>query len=253
MEKVYDQILEYIITSGLRLLKKKGNISDIGVRKINLTEEDLRIERELAEIIIKENPNHKIFAEELHSQYLSAENLWVIDPISGTSLFINGEPHFAIVISHIQNQETQFAAVYDPTTEELFTAYKSKGAFLNGAPIQVSNNQNTADLKLLFAHSDGYDGKPDSPSVFEKMSAYRPIRLRASFALQYCYVACGKYDGVFAMTHDIFPEVAGGLIIREAGGVFKNDKRSDKFSDTDRVFIGGNQQGYRVIDSLVLT
>jgi len=251
MEKLYNEIINYLIRSGTRIIKKSGNIEDIGVTKKNLTEEDLRIERGLKEIIKKYKPDHELFAEEEHDSFPDTENVWVADPISGTSLFINGEPHYALVISHMKNNIVQFAAVYDPSVGELFTAYKGRGAFLNGKPIKVSKRYDVNKIKVIFASSSGWKDEGKIKEIAEALIKYSAHKIRCSFALRYCYIACGRYDGIIALTKDIFPEVAGGFIIREAGGIFKNDEGEDILKYNDRIFVGGNEEVYKILKPLI--
>ncbi|HBR79999.1 MAG TPA: hypothetical protein DEA46_06225 [Candidatus Moranbacteria bacterium] len=252
MEKVYKEIIDYILESGKRIVKKSGNIKDIGVAKKDLTEEDLRIERDLENIIKKHNPNHELFAEEEHDSSPNAEDIWVADPISGTSLFIHGEPHYALVIAHMKNNVVQFAVAYDPSADELFTAYKGKGAFLNGKPIEVSKRYDVNKIKVIFAPSSGWKDEGKVKEITEALIKYSAYKIRCSFALRYCYVACGRYDGIIALTKDVFPEVAGGFIIREAGGIFKNDKGENILKYNDRIFVGGNKKTYEILKSVIV-
>src|SRR3989338_5673702 len=108
---MYEQVIEFVKNSGERLREKSGNIPDIGIRKANLTEEDLRIEREFGELIKTFGPDHKLFAEEEHDFLEASDNLWVMDPISGTSVFMRGMPHYGIVVSHVVKGQVKFAVV----------------------------------------------------------------------------------------------------------------------------------------------
>lgn len=137
MNQVYKKIIKQIIISGKRLKRKAGKIKDIGVTKKYLTKEDIRIERELKKIAKGNNPQCEFYAEEENENFLSAEDVWVADPISGTHVFIAGLPHYGIVVSHLKNQKVQFAAVYDPSMDELYTAYWGKGTFLSNHKITV--------------------------------------------------------------------------------------------------------------------
>ncbi len=110
---MYEKVVEFVKNAGERLRGKAGTIPDIGVRKAYLTEEDLRIEREFGEIIKTFGPDHNLYAEEEHDVFKTSDNVWVMDPISGTSTFIRGLPHYGIVVAHIQKGETKLAIVYD--------------------------------------------------------------------------------------------------------------------------------------------
>lgn len=138
MQIDYQKIIDFILTSGKRLATRAGNIADIGITKTDLTEEDLAIERGLKNIISSFGNDHVLYAEEENDLFQKTDNIWVIDPISGTESFIRGLPHYSIVLTHLVKHKAVFAAVYDPSVDELFTAYLNKGAFLNGQPIKVS-------------------------------------------------------------------------------------------------------------------
>ncbi len=235
----YQLIIDYVLTTGARLREKTGKLADIGITKKDLTEEDLAIERGFAELISQFGQDHVLFAEEEHDVFSSADHLWVVDPISGTSNIIKGMPHYAIVATHVFKHEPIFTVVYDPSVNELFTAQKGKGAFLNDKAIHVSTNT-TAPLSLNFNYFFGWKDTIQAHRIWQSLMTHNTYRNKQSFAVNYCNVACGRYDGVVALTKDTFPEFAGSLLIREAGGVFTNATGNDLFNPTDRIFIGGN-------------
>lgn len=247
MEIDYQKFIDFMLVSGHRLVIKAGNIADIGITKKDLTEEDLAIERGFKEIVTSFGSDHILYAEEENDVFHASSNLWVVDPISGTSTFINGLPHYSIVIAHLVNQTPVFAAVYDPAVDELFTAYAGKGAFLNGTQIKVSNT----DHKLILRPSRAWK----QPEVIERAKAslegYEIKESHHSMAVDYCAVACGRADGVVSFTKDTFPEFAGSFMIKEAGGIFTNVHGSEQIQPTDRVFIGGNNGSYNKIFPLI--
>lgn len=243
----YRQVLDFMLESGKRLAERAGNIADIGITKKDLTEEDIRIERGFKEIIREFGDSHTLFAEEEHDEYLDADDVWIVDPISGTHRFIKGETHYAIVASHLHKGMGQFSAVYDPSVQEMFTAYAGQGAFLNNKPIRVSNSQKKLRLRTSMAWKD-----PEvTRRAQELLSAYEIEDNSYSMAVNYCAVASGQADGIVAFTKDAFPEFAGGLIVREAGGQFTNIEGELKLKATDRIFIGGNQEMYQRLLPLV--
>src|SRR3989338_7832206 len=128
---MYEQVIDFVKQAGERLREKAGNLPDIGVTKRFLTEEDLRIEREFAELIKTFGPDHRLYAEEEHDFFETSDNVWVMDPISGTSTFVRGLPHYAVAVSHVYRKSIMFALVYDPSMRDLYTAEKGRGMFLN--------------------------------------------------------------------------------------------------------------------------
>jgi myo-inositol-1(or 4)-monophosphatase len=244
MNKLYEDIIAYALTAGKRLRAKQGHIKDIGITKKYLTVEDLRIERDLAKIIKKHNPKSEIYAEEEHLAMNKAKDLWVIDPISATSGFILGMPSYGIVATHLHNDKAMFAMVYDPSMDELFTAEKGKGAFLNGKKVSISKTISVSPrimLNLDFGNQK-LTNNPLTDQIFESLKHYNLYRNRSSFAVNYCHVACGRFDGAVSFSKDSFPEYAGSLILREAGGILTNLAGSPNIKPSDRIFISGNKK-----------
>ena len=237
----YQKILDFVLDSGKRLLTKTGHIVDIGVTKTDLTEEDLAIERGFREIISSFSKEHVLYAEEEHDLFKKSEHVWVVDPISGTKNFILGLPHYSIVVAHLVHHKVVFAAVYDPSADELFTAFESKGAFLNGEPIKVGNDTK----KIILRPSSKWQEPEVIERVKEMLKSFKTENNTYSMAVNYCSVACGRFDGILSFTKDSFPEFAGGFIVREAGGGFTNIHGHSDISPEDRIFIGGNKKVYQ--------
>ncbi len=243
----YGRIIDFMLASGKRLLARSGRIADIGVTKTDLTEEDLAIERGLSDIISTFPGSHVLYGEEEHDLFTRSESIWVIDPISGTSNFIRGLPHYSIVVSHLLRHRPVFAAVYDPTVDELFTAYAGRGAFLNGGAIEVSKGRS----RIIVKPSAWWHDPEAVEKVTEALDCYETEMNSYSMAVNYCSVACGRADGVVTFTKDTFPEFAGALIIREAGGRFTNIEGSSDLDEGDRIFVGANDRFYDELFPLV--
>lgn len=243
METNYQKILSFMFKSGERLLARAGKIADIGITKKDLTDEDFAIESGFKEIITQFGSDHILYAEEENTVYKHSDNVWVVDPISSTASFIAGLPHYAIVAAHLIRGRVAFAAVYDPSVNEMFTAYKDKGAFLNGELIKLSNEQ----AKIVFLESAVWKEPEIISRTKEAIKDYSLERNRFSFAVNYCWVACGRFDGVVSFTKDSFPEFAGGFIIQEAGGQFTNINGESNINSTDRIFVGGGKKIYKDI------
>lgn len=235
MEALYTQLTDYLHEAGQQLVSLQADIKDIGVNKANVTDQDIKIERALRDMVLGLHPDHKVFAEEEHNTFEDAENIWVFDPISATRAYIEGRQHYASVISHIRNGLTQFAAVYDPSSDEMFTAQLGKGATLNGRPIHVSLTANT----LLNNTATSLLNSVDAVKLRAATEDLNPLRNEVSFAVNYCWVADGRFDGVVSVAKDSFPEFAGALIMSEAGGKLTNID-GGAIQPEDRLFIGGN-------------
>lgn len=259
---MYDKVTEFVKNAGERLREKAGNISDIGVRKDFLTEEDLRIEREFGELIKTFGPDHRLYAEEEHDFLEASDNLWVMDPISGTSVFMRGMPHYGIVVSHVVKGQVKFAVVYDPAMRNMYVAEQGKGMFLNGKQQQMAavdaRLPSTLPEASSIMHRDTLPavkvlGLPkvllfisrvwDQPKLVaqfaDALKEFNTYRFPFSDGVGYAYAASGQFDGVICLTKDTFPDFAGSLIVKEAGGIFTNREGED-IKPTDRVFVAAH-------------
>jgi myo-inositol-1(or 4)-monophosphatase len=247
MSADYQKILDFMLESGHRLKGRAGNIQDIGITKKDLTEEDIAIERGFKEIIATFGSDHLVYGEEENTMFQNSPNVWAVDPISSTRSFLQGHPHYAIVIAHLVDKKPIFAAVYDPAVDEMFTAYKNKGAFLNDQPIHAS----LVPEEILFRESGEWSRPEITNAARKAFSEYTTKENTASMALNYCWVAEGKFAGVVSFTKDSFPEFAGGFILQEAGGIFTNSKGESEISADDRIFVGGNKEIYNNLFSIL--
>ena len=171
---------------------------------------DTKAEKIIIEELMKTKKNYSIISEEDGSKINSdSENVWIIDPIDGTSNFLHGIPHFAISIALKSNNEIISGLIYDPIKDEMFYAEKNSGAFFNNQRIKVSKKKEIEDC--LFATG----GK-------EKVISNFITRKTGSAALDMAYVAAGRYDGYFQNNLNLWDVAAGIIIVKEAGGIVNN-------------------------------
>ncbi len=174
-----------------------------------VTNADIKAEKIIIEELMKAKKNYSIISEEDGSKINSdSENVWIIDPIDGTSNFLHGIPHFAISIALKSNNEIISGLIYDPIKDEMFYAEKNNGAFFNNQRIKVSKKKEIENC--LFATG----GK-------EKVISGFITRKTGSAALDMAYVAAGRYDGYFQNNLNLWDVAAGIIIIKEAGGKFE--------------------------------
>lgn len=230
-EAIYTKVIDLIKVRGDRLVAEAGQIKDIGVKKKFLTQEDLSIESALSDLITNSIPNAKVYAEELHDSFEEAEDVFVIDPISNTQGFIAGWPHYAVVLSHLQKGETVFACVYLPALNELFTAYKGGGAFLNDKRISVSD-RGDGHYGLFAPRERSPFTMEQSAKLIETLGEKYFFMNIGSLASHYAYVACGCADIAISLNKDTFPEFAGQLLVQEAGGVMSDFNGDELRYDT---------------------
>ena len=168
---------------------------------------DTKAEKIIIEELMKAKKNYSIISEEDGSKINSdTENVWIIDPIDGTSNFLHGIPHFAISIALKSNNEIISGLIYDPIKDEMFYAEKNNGAFFNNQRIKVSKKKEIENC--LFATG----GKEKAISDFI-------TRKTGSAALDMAYVAAGRYDGYFQNNLNLWDVAAGIIIVKEAGGI----------------------------------
>ena len=172
-----------------------------------VTNADIKAEKIIIEELMKAKKNYSIISEEDGSKINSdSENVWIIDPIDGTSNFLHGIPHFAISIALKSNNEIISGLIYDPIKDEMFYAEKNNGAFFNNQRIKVSKKKEIENC--LFATG----GK-------EKIISDFVTRKTGCAALDMAYVAAGRYDGYFQNNLNLWDVAAGIIIVKEAGGI----------------------------------
>ena len=172
-----------------------------------VTNADTKVEKILIEELTKSKKNFSILSEE--SGFIKnkdEKNIWIIDPIDGTSNFLHGIPHFAISIALQSYNEIIAGLIFDPIKNEMFYSEKNNGSYLNNKRIKVSKKKKINEC--LFASS----GKK-----FKNVNL--PTRKSGSAALDMAYVACGRYDGYFQENLNLWDIAAGIVLIKEAGGI----------------------------------
>ena len=185
-----------------------------------VTDVDHALDRLLRERIRAARPRDALLTEEGGPEDGSSGVRWIVDPLDGTTNYAHAFPHFAISIGVEVDGRRECGAVYDPMRDELFTAAHGQGAALNGAPIRVSE---IADLKrALLATGFAYDvhrRKTDNLPLFERfIGTAQAIRRAGSAALDFAYVACGRFDGYWELHLAPWDVAAGLLLVEEAGG-----------------------------------
>lgn len=188
-----------------------------------VTEVDRAAEEAIIEVLRDAYPGHGILAEESGEigPEQDSEYQWIIDPLDGTTNFIHGFPQYAVSIALARNGVLEQAVVFDPTRNELFTASKGAGAFLNDRRIRVSKRTRLGESLIgtgfpfrEFKHMDAY------MAMFRDLTQKTAgIRRPGAAALDLAYVACGRLDGFWEIGLQPWDMAAGVLLIQEAGGL----------------------------------
>ena len=177
-------------------------------------------EQAIVSILNEHFPEYSILAEEGSGTEQDSEFRWIIDPLDGTTNYINGLPVFCVSIALQKNGAMILGVIYDPVHEEMFSAEKGKGAFLNDQALQVSKTK-------LLSQSFIATGFPFKAKHLLKdyLSAFETIfrdcigmRRMGSAAIDLAYVAAGRFDGFWELGLSPWDMAAGAIIIEEAGG-----------------------------------
>lgn len=214
----------------LQIYNDSKNIKEIDVKNKEgndiVTAIDLYMEKRIIEVIKNWFPEHSIYSEEIGEEKSKSEYEWFIDPIDGTINFASGIPLFSTSIALKKNDETILGIVFDYNQNDIYYALKGKGAFCNEEKLKVSNNKKLSDSIISFCLTSHYSDEhiKDVLNVEEKLaSKVRGLRLIVSGAIELCWCASGKIDGVLNVKPSIgLSSAAGKLFVEEAGGIITN-------------------------------
>tara|TARA_B100000401_G_scaffold411748_1_gene330723 strand:+ start:859 stop:1599 length:741 start_codon:yes stop_codon:yes gene_type:complete len=201
------------------IIRDFGEVEKLQVSKKGphdfVTKTDKHVEKILIEELSKTKKNYSYITEETGIiKNKDKENIWIIDPIDGTTNFLHGIPHFAICIAHQCKGEILSGLIFDPIKDEMYYAEKNKGAFLNNQRIRVSK-KNSLEECLFSSNHEGVK--------------YSDLNMRYSgcAALDLAYVAAGRLDGFFHNKINLWDIAAGDILVKEAGGIVNDINKFD--------------------------
>ena len=234
----------------VKAARRAGNIINRGARELDLltitskgpkdfvSDVDREAERTIVETLLASYPEHAILAEEgtAKGDNADAENVWIIDPLDGTTNFLHGFPQYCVSIALAQRGQVTQGVVYDPVRNDLFTATRGRGAFLNDRRIRVSRRQHLRDCLIGtgFPFRDGSYLDTYLRMMKTMIEQTAGLRRPGAAALDLAYVAAGFYDGFWEVGLNAWDVAAGSLLIQEAGGLI-----GDLAGDSD--FLHGGQ------------
>ena len=205
-----------------------------------VTNADIKAEKIIIEELRKSRKNYSILSEENGSQInKDKNNVWIIDPIDGTTNFLHGFPHFAISIALKSKNEIVSGLIYDPIKDEMFYGEKNNGAYFNNQRIRVSKKKKLENC--LFA-TGGIDSEKN------KTKKNITIRRSGSAALDMAYVAAGRFDGYFQKNLNIWDIAAGIIIVKEAGGMINEINLNQK--NKIKVLASSNEINEKLVKNL---
>jgi myo-inositol-1(or 4)-monophosphatase len=199
-----------------------------------VSEVDHQAESAIIDILRQSYPDHGFFAEESGKQDENADYQWIIDPLDGTTNFLHGFPQFAVSIALKHKARLEAAVIYDPFSQELFTAARGEGAQLNEKRIRVSGH--TGLKGALLSTGFPYTDQSYLDTYLETMKALMApaagIRRPGSAALDLAWMAAGRTDGFWEFNLNTWDIAAGALIVREAGGIVTDFNGSDGYLES---------------------
>ena len=228
----------------------------VGVKQQSdfVTEVDRAAEAAIIEVLREAYPGHGILAEEsgLSANAAEADYQWIIDPLDGTTNFIHGVPQYAVSIGLAHKGSMVQAVVFDPNRNELFTASKGGGAFLNNKRIRVSKRAKLAEALIgtgfpyrMFEHIDTY------LAIFKEVAQKTAgMRRPGAASLDLAWVACGRMDGFWELGLSPWDIAAGSLLITEAGGLVGDFAGEANYLKTGNT-VGGNPKIFSQLIQLI--
>ena len=188
-----------------------------------VSEVDTQAEMEIIDTVRKSYPDHAFLAEEsgAHGGSAESEFVWIIDPLDGTTNFLHGFPQYCVSIALAHRGVVSQAVIYDPVRNDLFTASRGRGAFLNDRRMRVSKRQHLRECLIGtgFPFRDGSYLDTYLAMMREMITHTAGLRRPGAAALDLAYVAAGFYDGFWEVGLNPWDVAAGSLLILEAGGL----------------------------------
>jgi myo-inositol-1(or 4)-monophosphatase len=260
-----------MLTTAVKAARRAGNVITRGARDLDLltvttkgpkdfvSEVDRAAEASIVETLLGAYPDHAIHAEEgtERGRNPDAEHVWIIDPLDGTTNFLHGFPQYCVSIALAHRGVVTQGVIYDPIRNDLFTATRGRGAFLNDRRMRVSRRAHLRDCLIGtgFPFRDG--SYLDTYLAMMKAVVIQTAGLRrpGAAALDLAYVAAGVFDGFFEFHLSPWDIAAGALLIREAGGAVTDFDGGERFLERGNVVAGtpGVAEGLRRVARDIVT
>jgi len=221
MENHLDIAVEIAREAGSLLVRLFKGPQEISYKRPSdlVTEADRRSEALIVERLHRHFPGHAVVGEEGGGQRIASDYCWYVDPLDGTTNFAHGFPVFCVTLGLAYRGEVIAGVVYDPTRDELFTAERGAGAYLNSQRIHVSHTASLSESLLATGFppfASNHDLNIQFYFRFTLLS--HGIRRAGSAALDLCTVAAGRFEGFWELKLNPWDKAAGSLLVTEAGG-----------------------------------
>jgi myo-inositol-1(or 4)-monophosphatase len=240
-----------MLNIAVKAARRAGNIINRASRNLDVlsvrskgandfvSEVDHEAERAIIDTLKSAYPSHAILAEESGAAGRS-EYVWIIDPLDGTTNFLHGLPQYAVSIALSHRNVLTQAVVYDPARNDLFTASRGRGAFLNDHRLRVSRRVRLAEALIgtgfpfrQFTHVDAY------LAIFrDLLQKSAGVRRPGAASLDLAYVAAGRFDAFWELGLSPWDMAAGALLVIEAGGLVGDLEGNDRYMDCGHIVAG---------------
>lgn len=242
--KTYKKVaIEAALKSGFFIASSVGKTGKISYKgRINIvTDIDKKAEYIIIKKILTNFPDHSILSEESGTKETPSPYKWIIDPLDGTTNFVHAFPFFCVSIAMEKDGVVVLGVVYDPMRKELFVAEDKKGAYLNNKRIYVSRTKKLSESFLAtgFGYGIKEAGNTNIRNFKNFLMTALALRRAGSAALDFCYVACGRFDGFWELDLHPWDSAAGTIIVRESKGLVTRFDGS-KYSYHDKEVLATN-------------
>ena len=218
-----------------------------------VTASDLKVEKILVEELQKARPTYSILSEEVGQINNDESFKWIIDPIDGTSNFLHGIPHFAISIGLEHDKEIICGIIYDPIKDEIFTAEKGNGAYLNNKRMRVSSRSKLKDCIICTGgHKRDSKDRELALEEYKKFSSkvFIPIRKFGSASLDMAYVAAGRCDGYWQRNLSYWDIAAGIILVKGSGGFVTDFNGENRYIQNKTILVTNSRINKEMIEVL---
>jgi len=228
--------------AGRSLVRAFGEIENLQVSKKGpadfVSEADHRAEEIIFKELSKARPKYGFLMEERgFVEGTDTSSRWIVDPLDGTLNFLHGLPHFAVSIAHERDGKLAAGVIYEPVSDQMFSAEVGQGAYLNGRRLRVSSRRDMSES--IFATGIPFMDRGDHGAYLAQleqvMAVTAGVRRFGSASLDLAYVAAGRYEGFWEQNLNSWDIAAGMIIVRESGGFVSDFKGRDQALQTGEV------------------
>lgn len=238
-----------MLTNAVKAARQAGDIINFASRDLGkltiqnksfndfVSEVDQAAEKSIIDTLKEAYPDHGFLGEESGDSNKDADNIWIIDPLDGTTNFLHSFPQYCVSIALQEKGVLTQAVIFDPVRNDLFTATKGRGAFLNEKRIRVASRPKLQQALIAtgfpfreFSYLDSY-----MDMLKDMIKNTTGIRRPGSAALDLAYVAAGFSDGFFELNLSAWDIAAGGLLVQEAGGIVGDFEGNESWLQTGNI------------------